>query len=83
METEAQTTPGWRDEDHNPLVKLLLKIRGSFLLFTAAVGVFMILAALLIYGGTGVLSAMFTIWGVSAILYAAGGLLFLRVIGYR
>jgi lipopolysaccharide export LptBFGC system permease protein LptF len=82
---ETHVGPDWQDTSRNPLIRVLLAIRQSFLLFIVALGVFMI--------GTGfvfqqlgmyyVLAAMFAIWGVSAILYAVGGYFFLKVIGYR
>jgi hypothetical protein len=71
------------DDDHSPIVQLLLRIRRSFLLFVATVGVLLIVLGGTLFGGTGVLAAMFAIWGVSAILYALGGVLLMRLIGYR
>jgi hypothetical protein len=53
------------------------------LLFVATTGVVMILFGATVLGGQGVLSAMFAIWGLSAIIYAAGGVVFMRLIGYR
>jgi len=83
QESEAHAGPDWRDTSRNPAIRLLLAIRQSLLLFIIALGVVLILAGAFVLGGEGVLAAMFAIWGVSAILYAIGGFLFLKVIGYR
>lgn len=65
----------------NPVLRVLLAIRGSFLLFVATIG------ALFVLGGAtvmdGVLAGMFGIWGVSCILYAGLGYGLLKFIGYH
>jgi hypothetical protein len=84
---EQHTGPAWRDTDRHTAIRLLLAIRSSFLLFIVATGVFFVALASapspVGLGGTGVLAAMFAIWGLSAILYAVVGFVFLTVIGYR
>lgn len=59
----------------------LLKVRGSFLLFIATIGV--VLLVLGFVWSESVLSGMFGIWGASALVYAGLGFVFLRLIGYR
>jgi hypothetical protein len=83
-DTSYATGESQRDDaDHPPIIRILLAIRGSFLLFVATMGVVMILLGATVLGGQGVIAAMFAIWGVSAVIYASGGVLFLRLIGYR
>ena len=68
------------EEEHNPVIKILLTIRSSFLLFMMTLGII-----LFVIGGMiaeGVPAGMFAIWGVSAVLYALLGVGFLRLIGY-
>jgi hypothetical protein len=82
-ESAPDTTP---DEPQNPLVRLALKIRGSFLAFITAFSVLLVVLAIVIDVlalKRGVIQAMFLIWGVSGLIYAGGGYLMLELIGYR
>lgn len=70
----------------NPLIRVALLVRQSFLAFIVAGSVLLIALAVVIEVLSlkrGVIQAMFFIWGVSGLLYAGGGFLLLRVIGYR
>jgi hypothetical protein len=76
------------ESDHNPVVSLLLAIRNSFIAFTAAFGIVCLLLAVFLseyISGISyeVLSAMFAVWGVSALVYACLGYVVLRLIGYH
>lgn len=64
-----------------PILRLLLAIRGSLLLFIATTGVLFILGGITVMEGA--LAGMFGIWGVSALLYATLGYLLLKIIGYH
>lgn len=63
-----------------PVVRLLLAIRSSFVLFAVALGVTLVLLGLLI---SGPMAGIVTVIGLSSILYAVLGELGLRVIGYK
>ncbi|WP_321112047.1 hypothetical protein [Halorussus salinisoli] len=63
------------------ILEVLLAIRGSFLLFVAAVGALLIVAGA--FAMNGVLAGMFGIWGASALLYAGLGYLLLKLVGYQ
>jgi hypothetical protein len=84
----AEEAPDTSSDDRpdNPLIRLALTIRQSFLAFIAAGSVLMIILALVIDVlalKRGVIQAMFLIWGISGLIYAGGGFLLLRLIGYR
>lgn len=64
-----------------PILRALLAIRKSLLLFIATVGVLFVLGGITVMDG--VLAGMFGIWGVSALLYATLGYLLLKIIGYH
>jgi hypothetical protein len=76
-----------RDEQvSNPVIRLALKIRGSFLAFIGAMGVALVVLAVIIEVLSvkrGVVQGMFLLWGISSILYSLGGFVFLNLIGYR
>jgi hypothetical protein len=80
---QVETGGGYGTTHPNPVIRVLLAIRSSFLLFIATLGILLFLVGVVLYGGRGVLAAMFAIWGVSAVLYAGFGFLFLKVIGYQ
>ena len=74
------------DTPDNPLIRIALAIRSSFLVAVLAGSIFLIVAALVIDALSlkrGVIQAMFLIWGISGVLYAVGGFVVLRLIGYR
>lgn len=82
-EDAPETSP---DEPQNPLVRVALLIRGSFLAFITAGSIFLVLLAIVIDVlalKRGVIQAMFLIWGISGLIYAGGGYLLLELIGYR
>lgn len=62
------------------VIGVLLKIRSSFLFFVLTLGVVLLVSGPLL--ADGVVAGMFGLWGVSLILYACLGFVFLRVIGY-
>ena len=71
------------------VIRALRKIRGSFMYFVASVGVLCILLGvvgpLIPWFGSfveGPMAGFLGIWGVSAILFAGLGFLFMRLIGY-
>lgn len=73
------------EEDPGPIIRLLLAIRGSFIYSVVALGViFLILGVLNALLGLvrPLMSGMFFMWGISAILYGLGGIVGLRMIGY-
>jgi len=86
MSSSATSSNVSEDDEQNALIRLAMTIRSSFLAFIAAGSVLMIVAALAIDVFSimpGVTQAMFLVWGVSGLLYAGGGVLLLRLIGYR
>lgn len=62
------------------VLRVLLAIRGSFLLFTVAVGIIMVLAGFLL--GQGVVAGLLGILGASAIVYGILGYLVIGLIDY-
>jgi hypothetical protein len=64
-----------------PLLRILLAIRGSFLLFIVSIGVLLIVTGVTIMDG--VVAGMFGIWGISCLLYAGIGYGLLNLIGYH
>lgn len=62
------------------LVGILLRIRSSFLLFVLTLGVLLLVGGMVM--SDGVFAGLFGIWGVSALIYAGFGFVFLRAIGY-
>lgn len=78
--------PEDRSEDHGPIIRLLLAIRGSFLLFTVSLGIAMILSGFVVdvtFANQGVIAAMLVIWGISAIIYGMLGFVFILGVEYR
>jgi len=74
------------DSEYGPIVRLLLAIRGSFLLSTIALGCVMILAGIAVevaLTNQGVVAAMLLIWGVSGIIYGLLGFAFVLAIEYQ
>ena len=72
--------------EDNPVIRLLLAIRRSLLLFTITLGVLMIVSSVvveLVFANQGVLAAMLLIWGVSAIIFGALGFVVMIVLGLR
>lgn len=64
----------------NPIVRLLLAIRSSFVLFTVALGVVLVALGLLV---SGQIAGILTVLGLSAVLYGVVGELALRATGYK
>lgn len=62
------------------VLRVLLAIRGSFLLFTIAVGILMTLAGFLL--GQGVIAGLLGLLGASAVVYGFLGYLVIELIGY-
>lgn len=62
------------------IAELLVAIRSSFIYFVWAVGSLMFVSGVILQDG--VMAAMLTIWGISAIIYGVLGFLGLRLIGY-
>ena len=72
------------------VIRVLRQIRGSFMYFVASVGVVCIVLGavgpLIPWFGSfveGPMAGFLGIWGVSAILFAGLGFLFMRLIGYN
>lgn len=71
-----------------PFVRVLAAIRSSFIAFVGAIGTVFLLASLLLSGfvlpgvSYGILAAMSLVCAISAYLYAVGGYVGLRLIGY-
>ncbi|WP_266082067.1 hypothetical protein [Haladaptatus caseinilyticus] len=87
-DSTSESGSSGRGSDHGafsivtePLLRVLLAIRGSFLLFIASVGVLFIVTGATIMDE--VLAGMFGIWGVSCLLYAGLGYGLLKLIGYH
>lgn len=72
----------------SPFVRVLVAIRSSFIAFVATVGTVFLLASFVLSGLVlpgiyyGILAAMSFVCAISAYLYAVGGYLGLRLIGY-
>ena len=84
----AQTTPEntQSDEQQGPVIRLLLAIRGSFLYTVMTIGVTFVVLGVLNQQLTFVrplMSGMFFMWGISAIVYGILGIGALRLIGYN
>lgn len=72
--------------EHSPVIRLLLAIRRSLLLFTITLGVVMILSSIVVelaFANQGVFAAMLLIWGVSAIIFGVLGFVVMLVLGLR
>lgn len=68
------------DTDYHPVVRFLLAIRSSFLLFLTTVGIIVTVLGLTVMSGA--MAGMFVIWGTSAVVYAGIGYAILWAIGY-
>jgi len=73
-------------EEYGPLVRVVLAIRRSFMVFTIFLGFVMILSGVVVeyaFTNQGVLAAMLVIWGVSAIVFGALGYGLVILLGLR
>lgn len=67
------------EEVSNPVVRVLVSIRSSFVLFVMALGVVLFLLGLAV---TGEASGIFAVLGISAVIYGVLGKFALNLIGY-
>lgn len=68
------------EERSNPVVRLLVSIRSSFVNFIMALGVALFLLGLAVSGES---SGIYAVLGISAVIYGLVGELALRAIGYK
>ena len=69
------------DESHNPIVRLLLTIRSSFIAFIVSIGISFIALGFVIQNGS--IAGILGVLGASAIVYGIIGDAALRFIGYK
>jgi len=68
------------EEPSNPIVRLLVAIRSSFVVFVMALGVVLFLVGAAV---SGEVSGIFAVLGISAVVYGLLGETALRLIGYK
>lgn len=82
MSTSADDGPSLDSpaDDHHLLLRPLVAVRSSFISFIVAIGLALLLTAVLT---SGPIAGILAVLGISALLYAVLGELGLRAIGYK